>query len=123
MTAGEVVHGSAAEALRGCDCGDCRRRLVELAGEPPAQLELELPFPAVPGPAGGAPRAARRGVVLLPAGLAPVLPPGVDPIAGSQARQEVLAEAASTAEAARQLLARGLAVPSSAVAGWPGGLR
>jgi hypothetical protein len=115
--AGGLPHGGAAAAMRGCWCEECRRRLAELAGEPPAQLELPYGPSPVTGPWEGAAVPARRGVRLLPAGLVPVLPAGMDPMAGSQARQEVLAAAADPAAAVRVLVERGLAAPA------PGGAR
>lgn len=47
--------------------------------------------------------------VPLPRGLVPVLPEEMDVMTGSLARQDVLAAAVSEADAARQLLRRGLA--------------
>ncbi len=113
MTSGlvdELVHGTAAAAMRGCDCRPCRRRLAELAGERVDQLEL--PYTSLQ------PRRAptKIGPVSrwrpLPAGLLPALPAGGDAIAGLMARQELLGAAADAAEAARRLLERGLARPA-----------
>lgn len=111
--AGGLAHGGAAAALRGCWCEACRRRLVELSGEWP---QLELPFAGEVAPllSGSAPAAAPRvGVRLLPAGLVPVLPAGVDAMAASQARQDVLAGAADEAAGARRLVELGLATPAA----------
>jgi hypothetical protein len=108
--AGGLPHGGAAAAMRGCWCGPCRGRLAELAGERPAQLEL--PYAAAePLPSTGAAvvPVRRGGVLRLPAGLVPALPDGMDGIAGSRARQEVLAGSVDPADAARRLLQAGLA--------------
>lgn len=66
-------------------------------------LPLDVPLPAAgPAPAQWVP---------LPRGLVPALPDGMDLMAGSLARHDVLAAAGSEAAAARQLLRRGLARP------------
>jgi hypothetical protein len=65
-------------------------------------LPLDLPLPTAP-PAQWVP---------LPRGLVPALPDEMDLMSGSLARQDVLAAARSEADAARQLLRRGLAVPA-----------
>jgi len=108
--AGGLPHGGAVAAVRGCGCG---KWLAELGGEPPAQLELELGLPSAAPPA-----APRLGVRLLPAGLVPAAPAGMDAMAASQARQDVLAAAAGEAEAAERLVRLGLAASAPAAGCW-----